>query len=295
VNVHSQQEGGGLLRGQLRDVFLENQPPTANAGPDQTLTLEVGQTAVDVTLDGSGSSDPDGTIAAYIWTGTPDPDDVDMPTVSLGVGVHTFTLVVTDNEAADSAPDTVVITVQEQAPLDGAQLYADNCSTCHGTDASGTTIAGNIQGASDETIQDAINTVPAMASLSFLTPEEVEAIAGFLAQQAPLVSFANDIQPIFTANCAKVGCHVGTSPQAGLNLEAGQAYSNLVNVLSSEMPSLARVEPGDPDNSYLYLKHSGAAGIVGSRMPLDNPNFFVNNPDLLDLEEEWIRQGALNN
>ncbi|HQB30898.1 MAG TPA: PKD domain-containing protein, partial [Syntrophales bacterium] len=37
-------------------------PPTANAGPDQTV--ESGTT---VTLDGSGSSASDGTIALYSW------------------------------------------------------------------------------------------------------------------------------------------------------------------------------------------------------------------------------------
>jgi hypothetical protein len=42
-----------------------NQTPTANAGADQSLILTAGQTSVSVTLDGSGSSDPDGTIKAF--------------------------------------------------------------------------------------------------------------------------------------------------------------------------------------------------------------------------------------
>ncbi|HMU46596.1 MAG TPA: hypothetical protein PKC72_09520, partial [Chitinophagaceae bacterium] len=40
-----------------------NQSPTANAGPDQTITLPVNT----VTVNGSGT-DPDGTITAYLWT-----------------------------------------------------------------------------------------------------------------------------------------------------------------------------------------------------------------------------------
>jgi hypothetical protein len=90
-----------------------NQPPIAEAGDNTTYTLEVLQPTVNVTLDGSGSTDSDGTIAAYTWTGTPDPDDVVGPNVTLGVGVYTFTLVVTDDDDAMSDPDTVTITVNE--------------------------------------------------------------------------------------------------------------------------------------------------------------------------------------
>jgi hypothetical protein len=112
------------------------------------------------------------------------------------------------------------------------------------------------------------------------------------------VSFATDVQPIFTQYCAKAGCHAGTAPpppEKPLNLEAGQAFGNLVGVTSGERPTLLRVAPGDPLNSYLYQKHTGAAGIGGSRMPLDNSTFFDDNPDFLELERRWIEQGALNN
>ena len=109
------------------------------------------------------------------------------------------------------------------------------------------------------------------------------------------VSFSTQIQPIFTQNCAFSGCHAGTSPRAGLNLEAGKAHDNLVGVPSTEMPALNRVKPFDPSSSYLFKKHSGAPDISGSRMPLNNPNFFVEQPDLLELERRWIVQGGLNN
>lgn len=88
--------------------------PIANAGPDQVVAFG-DVAAVDVTLDGTASFDPDDTptksIVQYIWTGTPDPEDVPQPTVSLSLGVHTFTLVVVDDEGVQSDPDTVTITV----------------------------------------------------------------------------------------------------------------------------------------------------------------------------------------
>ncbi len=97
-----------------------NTSPTANAGPNQTLTLAAGQSSIAVTLNGSGSSDPDGTISAYNWTGNPDPANTVSPSVTLAAGSHTFTLVVTDNNGATSAADTVNITVNAAPPVNQA-------------------------------------------------------------------------------------------------------------------------------------------------------------------------------
>jgi len=47
------------------NVVWENQPPAANGGPDQTVDQ-----GVSVTLDGTGSTDPDGGILAYSWLQT---------------------------------------------------------------------------------------------------------------------------------------------------------------------------------------------------------------------------------
>ncbi len=94
----------------------ENQPPVANAGSDQTLTLASSQSTVNVSLNGSASQDPDGSITKYTWNGSPNPNDVASPSVSLGVGTHQFSLTVTDNEGAVSSSDNVVIKV-EAAPV----------------------------------------------------------------------------------------------------------------------------------------------------------------------------------
>jgi mono/diheme cytochrome c family protein len=92
---------------------------------------------------------------------------------------------------------------------------------------------------------------------------------------------------IFTPKCS--GCH---PPNQGLNLEAGNAFADIVSVNSSEQPSLMRVKPGDPDNSYLYKKVAGAAGISGSRMPQGGP--FLTSAQL-QLIRDWILAGAQNN
>jgi hypothetical protein len=88
-----------------------NQPPVAKAGPDQTVRANRKSGKGTFILDGRGSSDPDGSIASYVWkrgnnvVGTG-------PTVTLkrSVGSYTFTLTVTDNGGL-TASDSVVVTV----------------------------------------------------------------------------------------------------------------------------------------------------------------------------------------
>ncbi|MBN1260678.1 MAG: DUF11 domain-containing protein [Anaerolineae bacterium] len=102
-------------------VTVINQAPVADAGDDQTVTLET-----TVTLDGSDSSDPDGDLPlAYFWTQTGGPvvalsnpavvsptfDAPDDPTVL------TFTLVVTDSLGLGSPPDEIIVTVINQPPV----------------------------------------------------------------------------------------------------------------------------------------------------------------------------------
>src|SRR3989337_2505071 len=82
------------------------------------------------------------------------------------------------------------------------------------------------------------------------------------------ISFACDIQPIFDRSCS---CHLGGGAPKGLDLSAGNSYGNLVNVPSVELPSLDRVEPTDPDSSYLVWKIEGDSGITGERMPFGGP------------------------
>ena len=104
-------DNDGLVGGPDTVTIFVNIPPIADAGPDQNLNIPTSSPTMSVTLDGSLSHDPDGTIATYAWTGTPDPADVTNPAVVLGPGAYVFTLVVTDNLGAVSLPDTVTITV----------------------------------------------------------------------------------------------------------------------------------------------------------------------------------------
>lgn len=104
--------------------------PTANAGPDQTVnSLDV------VTLDGSASNDPDGTIVTYAWTQTAgeavtlDETNPAMPTFTApNVGsdeILRFELVVTDDDGLDSLADTVTITINPTLALPFSDNFDD--------------------------------------------------------------------------------------------------------------------------------------------------------------------------
>jgi len=102
---------GGLNLHDAVSYGLTNLPPHAHAGPDQTILDSDGDGTELVTLDGSASSDSDGSIVTYEWSDAGAPLGVGATAaVWLSVGVHSLTLEVTDDDG-DTATDTVVVTV----------------------------------------------------------------------------------------------------------------------------------------------------------------------------------------
>ncbi len=100
----------------------------------------------------------------------------------------------------------------------------------------------------------------------------------------------NSIQAnIFTPSCALSGCHSGAAPQAGLTLQTGLSFQALVNQASSEVPALQRIEPGNPDDSYLIRKLEGTAS-VGVQMPR---NAAPLSSEKIRAIRDWISAGAL--
>lgn len=108
------------------------------------------------------------------------------------------------------------------------------------------------------------------------------------------VSQAESLEPtldsiqknIFTPKCTQ--CHSGSGAPQGLNLKKGQAEGNLVGVASGEVPDLKRVDPGNPDDSYLIHKLEGTQD-VGSRMPLGSSSL---SQEQIDVIRQWIADGA---
>ena len=105
---------------------VDNQPPIANAGPDQTVNEGAA-----VKLNANNSSDPDGSIAAYLWSQTSGPP-VDLsnsgqieaeftsPNVIASSETLVFELVVTDNKGLqDTDTCSVIVTKEPVIDSDG--------------------------------------------------------------------------------------------------------------------------------------------------------------------------------
>jgi hypothetical protein len=137
-----------------------------------------------------------------------------------------------------------------------------------------------------------------------------------IATEITLVSFANDVQPIFSTSCAKTTCHMGENAPQGMRLEEGYAYSNIVNIQTvwptEDNPHFGaridRIEPGDPFRSFLWHKLNFTSEVSGTDTSYDPPrtwSFGLGMPrdtfptklpqSSLDIIESWILDGARNN
>ena len=107
----------------------------------------------------------------------------------------------------------------------------------------------------------------------------------------PEKTFGGDVFPLFSG-CNGSNCHDSSQPAGSLDLSNQQsAYSALVgqNSSSALCQIEVRVVPGEPSNSYLINKLTGAGTICGSRMPKVGSAFTT---EQIDIIRAWIGNGA---
>ncbi len=105
--------------------------------------------------------------------------------------------------------------------------------------------------------------------------------------QPTLESIQNNV---FTPICSACHSGVGGVLPGSMDLtDVAASFASLVNVTSIQEPPLLRVEPNDPDISYLIHKLEGTQA-VGARMPDGGP--FLSQ-ETIDVIREWIEQGAV--
>jgi len=95
---------------------------------------------------------------------------------------------------------------------------------------------------------------------------------------------------VFTPTCAVPGCHIGAGAPQGMQLDAANSFANIVGVMSNEDPAFLRVDPGNPDGSYLIQKLEGTAS-SGGQMPLSRTPLSVTT---IATMRQWISDGAID-
>lgn len=140
-----------------------------------------------------------------------------------------------------------------------------------------------------------------LITLTFLGCEHVDANDGgelecnipFEASDYPAstVSFSSDVAPIFANNsCSSQFCHGAPTPPSNYSLlDAESALGPGNEAVQLETCNITR---GDPDNSYLIDKLTGAAGIIGEQMPFGGTP--VTSAELNTIRQ-WIIEGAPDN
>lgn len=107
------------------------------------------------------------------------------------------------------------------------------------------------------------------------------------------VLFEQDLMPTIKRRCG--ACHITGDEPGKMALVPGKAYASLVGQDSVELPTMKRVAPGEPEQSYLMHKLQGThveVGGNGARMPFHQGPLPASQIEQIRL---WIAQGAPDN
>ena len=267
-------------------VSTSNSPPVANAGADQTVAV-----TSTVHLDGSGSTDIDGNPLTFHWalrsvpggsSATLSNPNLVNPTFILDtVGDYVIELVVNDG-TVDSAPDTVVISTQNSAPVANA-----------GPDQStlvGNTVQLNGSGSSDvdgntltflwSFVSKPAGSVATLDNSTSVNPTFVVDVPGSYAVQLIVndgsVDSAADTVTVATEN---------RPPVANAGPDQSVAVGSTVQLDGSAST--------DPDNNSLTFTWSFVSVPNGSLAALSNAN--VSNPTFVaDVAGTYVAQLVVN-
>jgi len=286
----------------VQPVAVNRAPSATILAPAGNVTLTAGQS---VSFSGT-AADPDGDAVTVLW------DFGDGGTSTLlnpgarvyaSPGTYTVRLTATDAQGlADPAPPTRTITVQP-APVNQAPNGTITTPASAVTISAGQSVA--FAGAATDPNDDPVTvlwnfgdgttstsltpgnhaygtagtyTVSLTATDSFGLADPTPATRVITVNPVVVAATLTQIQTtLFTPSC--VSCH-DPGGSAGLNLTAGSAFSNLVNVPATTS-SGSRVVPGNP-----------ASSVLVTFLADGHRNVSAANQALIS---SWISAGALNN
>jgi beta-lactam-binding protein with PASTA domain len=229
-------------------IKVVNDPPIADAGPDQD-----GVVGVPITLNGGGSSDPNGDTLTYQWSIVSAPTGSSAaivnptsmtPTITPDrPGIYAIQLVVNDG-STDSAPDTINLTVrvtvpnvvgQPQASAEAAIVAAGLTVGAISQANSAVVPAGNVisQNPVGGTLALAGSPVSLTISLG-PAPVLVPNVVGMTqpAAEAAILAAGLQVGTVTTANSPTVpaGSVISQNPSAGSSVPEGSSVSLVVSL-----------------------------------------------------------------
>ena len=259
----------------VNQVF--NQPPVANAGANKTITLPSNSVA----LDGSASSDPDGTIASYTWSKASGPSqgtitgttNATTTVTNLVQGTYIFKLTVKDN-GNSTASDSVTITVNAAAnQLPVANAGSNQVITLP---TNSVTLNGSASSDPDGSIASYawVKTAGGTATLS--NANSSSATAGNL--QAGQYTFELTVTDNRGASSRKtVRVTVLNSTDQNPIADAGVSQSLTLPVNSATLNGNGSLDPDGTISTYTWSKVSGPAqgSIAGANQSITTVNNLV--------------------
>ena len=260
--------------GNVNEVSVPNDAPVANAGPDLGSLIS----GTRITLNGSASTDPNGNPLTYSWTlltkpaGSAsvlaNPTSV-TPTVTLdGVGDYVVQLIVNDG-AVNSAPDTVIITSDNVAPVanagsDQGSIAPGSLVTLDGsasTDGDGDPLTYRWSLISKPTGSAAVLADPTSLSPTFTVDRAGNYVVQLIVNDGTVNSTVPDTVVIATSNVAPVA---NAGPDQGV-----KALGSLV-ILNGSASSDANGDPLTYRWS-LISKPTGSAAVLADPASLSRP------------------------
>jgi hypothetical protein len=294
-------------------IRVKQVPSSANLNPNSFGTLTAfGRTAVAacVVLDSAADTIPNhpctwSAVTSGVVTLSP---TVGVTTTIRAVGNGSTTIKATffqnlfapNSITVDQVPATVTIIPANFGPTPAVQMITGQTApfytvvrdSANAVDTRPHTVAWSASGGATVDSTGVVTTggTPGTASITAVVgPASGSRVVGIDSTGVPFSS----VQLLFTARCAN--CHSGVNPPAGMSL-SGNAWPNIYQVPSEEVPTLRRVRGFRPDSSYLVHKIQGthlSVGGFGVRMPFGCPSSVACLTDAtINLVRNWILQGA---
>lgn len=256
--------------GTMSQVFVTdrvtNEPPFAFAGYDQLVEATAINTPV--TLDGSGSTDPDGDALTYTWSGGFGLATGVNPVVALALGTHDIDLSVDDGKGGFDSDEVQIIVQDTTAPV--LTIPADVEVIATGPQSSvslGTASATDIFGAS--VTNDAPTTFPIGSTTVTYTATDPNGNVSTGQQKATLkYNFGGFMSPLEAGKAYKIGRTLPVKFQL-FYADGSLALDALATIHAQRIEN--SVPAGDP----IVIESTGGAD-TGSKFRIADDHYHYN-------------------